>query len=159
MGTGDILLGGNSAMDQHPIQGGVAIFLGLLHANETGISSGRLGLCLVCAFTYIALDISKRLKLPQDDRQIQILQRRLECISIDLKVLWIALKSVFNEFRRKPSLGAPEKIWYQSLNSRNRNLANLVPRAFPHLFVKGKALGMRLVSRKPSRPGEGGGEG
>ena len=56
-------------------------------------------------------------------------------------------------------MGAPEKIWYQSLNSRNRYLANLAPRAFPHPFFKGKALGTRLVSRKPSRPGEGGGEG
>ena len=42
MGTGDILLRGNPAMDQHPIQGGVAILLGMLHAKETGISSGRL---------------------------------------------------------------------------------------------------------------------
>ena len=25
MGTGDLLLGGNPAMDQHPVQGGVAI--------------------------------------------------------------------------------------------------------------------------------------
>ena len=56
-------------------------------------------------------------------------------------------------------MGAPEKIWYQSLNSRNRYLANLAPRAFPHPFFKGKALGTRLVSRKPSRPGEGGGGG
>ena len=36
MGTGDILLGGNPAMDLHLIQGGVAILLGLLHATETG---------------------------------------------------------------------------------------------------------------------------
>ena len=56
-------------------------------------------------------------------------------------------------------MGAPEKIWYQSLNSRNRYLANLAPRAFPQPFFKGKALGTRLVSRKPSRPGEGGGGG
>ena len=27
MGTGDILLGGNLAMDYHPVQGGVAILL------------------------------------------------------------------------------------------------------------------------------------
>ena len=40
MGSGDILLGDNPAMDQHPIQGGVAILLGMLHAKETGISSG-----------------------------------------------------------------------------------------------------------------------
>ena len=54
MGTGNILLGGNPAMDYHPVQGGgVAIFLGLLHASETGISSGHVGLCLVCAFTFL----------------------------------------------------------------------------------------------------------
>ena len=58
-------------------------------------------------------------------------------------------------------MGAPEKIWYQSLNSRTRylaNLANLAPRAFSHPFFKGKALGTRLVS-KPSRRGEGEGGG
>ena len=44
MGTGNILLGGNPGMDQHPIQGGVAILLDLLYALETGISSGRVGL-------------------------------------------------------------------------------------------------------------------
>ena len=49
MGTGDILLGGNPAMDQYPVQGGVAILLGMLRATETGISSGRVGLWLVCA--------------------------------------------------------------------------------------------------------------
>ena len=38
-------------MDQHPVQGGVAILLGLLHATETGISSGRVGLWFVWAFT------------------------------------------------------------------------------------------------------------
>ena len=37
--------------------------------------------------------------------QIRILLCRLECISWDLKVLWIA----YNVFRRKPSLGAPGK--------------------------------------------------
>ena len=31
-------------MDQHPIQGEVAILLELLYALETGISSGRVGL-------------------------------------------------------------------------------------------------------------------
>ena len=51
MGTGDILLGGNPAMDQHPVQGAVAILSDMRHAKETGISSGRLGLRLVCAFT------------------------------------------------------------------------------------------------------------
>ena len=52
MGTGDILLGGNPAMDQHPVQGGVAILLGMLHATETGISSGRVGLRLVSPLPY-----------------------------------------------------------------------------------------------------------
>ena len=56
MGASYILLGGgggggggNPVMDQHSIQGGVAILLGMLHANETRISSGHLGFCLVCA--------------------------------------------------------------------------------------------------------------
>ena len=40
MGTGDILLGGNPAMHKHPIQGRVAILLGMLHAKETGMSAG-----------------------------------------------------------------------------------------------------------------------
>ena len=53
MGTGDILMGGNPAMDWHLVQGGVAILLDMLHAKETGISSGRLGLWLVCAFPFI----------------------------------------------------------------------------------------------------------
>ena len=53
MGTGDILLGGNPAMDSHPMQGRVAILLGLLHATETGISSGCVGLWLVCALTFL----------------------------------------------------------------------------------------------------------
>ena len=45
-------MGGNPLMDQHPVQGGVAIPLGMHHANETRISSGFLGLWLVCAFTF-----------------------------------------------------------------------------------------------------------
>ena len=53
MGTGNILLGSNPAIDYHPVQGGVAILPGMLHAKETGISSGRLGLWLVCAFTFL----------------------------------------------------------------------------------------------------------
>ena len=42
-------------MDQHPVQWGVAILQGMLHAKETGISSGRLGLWLVWAFTCCTL--------------------------------------------------------------------------------------------------------
>ena len=53
MSTCDMLLGGNPVMDQHPVQGGVAIFLGMPHAKETWISSGRLGLWLVCVFTFL----------------------------------------------------------------------------------------------------------
>ena len=44
MDTGDILLEGKPAIDQHPVQGGVAILLGMLHARETGRSYGLLGL-------------------------------------------------------------------------------------------------------------------
>ena len=43
MGTGDMLLAGNPAMDQHPVKGewgGVAILLGKLHAKKTEIGSG-----------------------------------------------------------------------------------------------------------------------
>ena len=50
MGTGDVVLRGNPAMDQHPIQGRLAIFLGMLHAKETRISSGHFGFWLVHAF-------------------------------------------------------------------------------------------------------------
>ena len=51
MGTSDILLEvkGNPEMDWHPVQGGVAILLGMLHGKETGISSGHLGLRLISA--------------------------------------------------------------------------------------------------------------
>ena len=59
MGTGDILLGGNPAMDQHPVQGVAAILLCMLHAKETGISSGHLGLRLVCAFTFTFIRLNQ----------------------------------------------------------------------------------------------------
>ena len=62
MGTGDILLEGggggvggessNPVLDLHPVKEGVAILFGMLHAKDTGISSGRLGLLLVCALTF-----------------------------------------------------------------------------------------------------------
>ena len=38
-------------MDWYPVQEGVAILLGMLHAKETRISCGHLGLWLMCAFT------------------------------------------------------------------------------------------------------------
>ena len=38
-----------------PSKGEVAILLGMFHAKETGISSGHLGLWLVCAFTFLPL--------------------------------------------------------------------------------------------------------
>ena len=44
--------GGDPAVVYHPVQGGVAILLGLPHVKETGISSGHLSLWLVCAFTW-----------------------------------------------------------------------------------------------------------
>ena len=52
MGTGVILLRSNPAMDQHPLQEGTAILLGMLNAKETGISPGRLDLWFVCVFTF-----------------------------------------------------------------------------------------------------------
>ena len=51
MSTSDILLEGKPAMDYPPVQGGVAILLGMLHARETGLSSHLLGLLLLCTFT------------------------------------------------------------------------------------------------------------
>ena len=45
--------GGNPVMDKHPVQEGVAILPGMLYAKETGINSGRLGLWLMCAFTFL----------------------------------------------------------------------------------------------------------
>ena len=42
-------------MDKYPVQGGVTILLSLLHATETGISSGRVGLWLMYAFTLLTL--------------------------------------------------------------------------------------------------------
>ena len=35
----------------NPVQGGVAILLGLLHAMKTGTSTGRVGLWFMCALT------------------------------------------------------------------------------------------------------------
>ena len=55
MGTGDILLGGNPVMHKHPVQGRVAILLGMLHAKETGMSAGGLGLWLMSAFAFFNL--------------------------------------------------------------------------------------------------------
>ena len=48
LGTGDMLLRGN-----YSVEGGVATLLGMPHANETEISSGRLSLWLVCVFTFL----------------------------------------------------------------------------------------------------------
>ena len=46
---------------------------------------------------------------PRKTESIQILQRRLDFISRDLRVLCTldSLKRIYNAFRRKPSLGAP----------------------------------------------------
>ena len=58
MGTGDILLGGNPAMDKHPIQGQVAILLGLLHAMET---RNKLWPCGPLACVHLHLTFIKKL--------------------------------------------------------------------------------------------------
>ena len=42
-------------MDKHPVQGGVAILLGMFHATETGMSAGGWGLWLMCAFKFFNL--------------------------------------------------------------------------------------------------------
>ena len=58
MGTSDILPrrgGCNPATDWYPVQGGVAMLLGMLHAKETRISCGHLGLWLMCAFTFFTI--------------------------------------------------------------------------------------------------------
>ena len=48
MDSGYILMGGYPLRwTSIPSRGGVAILLGILHAKETGISSGRLGVWLV----------------------------------------------------------------------------------------------------------------
>ena len=54
MGTSDILLGGGGTLQwtNIPSRGGVGTLLGMLHVKETGISPGRLGLWLVCAFIF-----------------------------------------------------------------------------------------------------------
>ena len=36
MGISDTLLGGKPAIDWHPVQGGVAILIGMFHAKEPG---------------------------------------------------------------------------------------------------------------------------
>ena len=47
-------------MEYHSVQRGVAIFLGMLHAKETGImsSSGCLWLWLMCTFTFFTFWLS-----------------------------------------------------------------------------------------------------
>ena len=44
--------GGNPAMHWHAVQRGEAKLQGMLHAKETGLSSGHFGLWLLCAFTF-----------------------------------------------------------------------------------------------------------
>ena len=57
MGTGDIQLGGNPETDLHPVQRGEAILLNMHHAEETGISCGRLDLWLVGALLNLTLPL------------------------------------------------------------------------------------------------------
>lgn len=56
---GDILMEGNPTMDLHPVLWGVAIPLGMLHTNKTGISYSCLGLWLMCTFTFNTFTIRK----------------------------------------------------------------------------------------------------
>ena len=49
-------IGSNPAIDQHPVRGEQQ-YSQVLHANETGISYGRLRLWLVCAFTFYLMQI------------------------------------------------------------------------------------------------------
>ena len=58
-------------MDQHPVQAGVAILLGLLHATETGISSGHVALWLVWAFT-LTQEIEKQPRLKNFNLNINL---------------------------------------------------------------------------------------
>ena len=59
MGTSDILLGGGGGgkpvMDWHCVQELLALLLGMLHTKKTGISSGCLGLWLMCTCTLLLL--------------------------------------------------------------------------------------------------------
>ena len=65
MGTRNILLGGNPMMDYHPIQGRVAILLGMLHAKETGISMQLLGLfARVRPHLYLISIVEVRVRIP-----------------------------------------------------------------------------------------------
>lgn len=59
-------------MDYHPIQGGVAILLGILYAREIGINSGPLGFWLLCAFILLIL------KLPEWPEWLASKGERLE---------------------------------------------------------------------------------
>ena len=45
----------NLAINLHSVQGGVAILLGMLHAKETGISSGTS--CLPLPFSILRIEI------------------------------------------------------------------------------------------------------
>ena len=79
-----------------------------------------------------ALIISARMT-----EQVKILQRRqrLECISGDLKVAPDSLKSVFNVFLGKPSLGAPEvrHVRNREFVRNNVALSNKLSKViFPH---------------------------
>ena len=49
MGIRDMLMGVTLRWTNIPSRGGVAVLLGMLHAKETGISSGRSGLWFMCS--------------------------------------------------------------------------------------------------------------
>ena len=60
MGTDELNAGGNSAMDYHPIQGGVEI-LPVVHATETEINSGLMGhLARIQTLPYVTYQTGKQ---------------------------------------------------------------------------------------------------
>ena len=89
MGTGDIPLGGNLAMDLHLIQEGVAIFGGLLFATET---ENKLRLCA---------PLPLRMLCPGGTRSVFMrdfwAKRKLPCISLEKKCDHYSIQTRHND--------------------------------------------------------------
>ena len=89
MGTGDIPLGGNLAMDLHLIQEGVAIFGGLLFATET---ENKLRLCA---------PLPLRMLCPGGTRSVFTrdfwAKRKLPCISLEKKCDHYSIQTRHND--------------------------------------------------------------
>ena len=102
-----MLLGGNPTTDKHPLQGGVAIFLGILHSKETGISSWLFGpLARVRPYLYFLYNLfifhshSKRTK--NDLRAyiilLQVLHISYTCILFSTFLFTYTCTCTFNRF-------------------------------------------------------------